>query len=64
MYFLSERTELQLSVPVSEMSMWLVFLVIRQNVMQSHQTTEFWVLCKKKKKKWINPVSFKKNKKP
>ena len=50
MYFLSERTELQLSVPVSEMSMWLVFLVIRQNVMQSHQTTEFWVLCKKKKK--------------
>ena len=48
MFFLLESLELQLSVPVSEMSMWLVFKVIWGNVMQAHETADFWVLCKNK----------------
>ena len=44
MCFLLESLELQLPVPVGEMSMWLVFKVIWGYVVQTHETADFWVL--------------------
>ena len=46
MFFLLENLEFQLAIPVSEVSMWLFFLVIRKNVMYPHETASFGVLCK------------------
>ena len=54
-----ENLEFQFAVPVSEMCMWLFFLVIRKNVMYPHETASFGVLCKN----WIDPISFKENEK-
>ena len=40
--FWLESLELQLLAPISEMPMWLVFLVIQGNVLQAHETAAFW----------------------